>query len=76
MGHLALSFRRWDYSSILRTAVSPILYRIGVNHLCISIVCVLNKTLTKKRLNIFIYLHAINSQHQINCEHANVILNY
>ncbi len=24
MGNLALSFRRWDYSSILRVAVSPI----------------------------------------------------
>ncbi len=36
MGNLALSFRRWDYSSILHTAVSPIKYRgIGENRLCI-----------------------------------------
>ncbi len=46
MGNLPLSFRKWDYSSILHAAVSPIhKYR---NRLCISIVFVLNKTLTKK----------------------------
>ncbi len=39
MGNLSLSFRRWDYSSILRAAVSPFI-SIGVTRLCISIVVV------------------------------------
>ncbi len=47
MGNLALSIRRWDYSSYCSLQFLPFI-SIGVNHLCISIVFVLNKTLTKK----------------------------
>ncbi len=46
MGSLALSFRRWDYSSILRVEVSPI-HNYRSERLCMHIVFVLNKTHTK-----------------------------
>ncbi len=46
-GNLALSLRRWDYSSIFIS--------IGVNRLCVSIVFVLNKALTKKD-EIFVFI--------------------
>ncbi len=50
---------------------------IGVNRLCISIVFVLNKTLTKKIKYLYLpAYHVIINQHQRNREHANVILNY
>ncbi len=50
---------------------------IGVNRLCISIVFVLNKTLTKKdEIFLFTCMQCDYNQHQRNREHANVILNY
>ncbi len=52
MGNLALSFRRWDYSSILRIAVSPIY--IGVNN-----------TITKKDSIFLPACHVTINQHQI-----------
>ncbi len=47
MGNLALLFRKWDYSSILHTAVSPI-HTYRSERLCISVDFVLNKTINKK----------------------------
>ncbi len=77
MGNLALSFRRWDYSSILHAAVSPIKYRgIGENRLCISIIFVLYKTLNQIKYSYLPACHVIINQHQRNHEHANVIPNY
>ncbi len=49
---------------------------IRVNRLCISIVFVLYKTFTKNMKYLYLpTCHVIINQHQINSEHANVILN-
>ncbi len=55
-GNLALSFRRWDYSSILRVAVPPIhKYRSEPSLYFFVIVFVLNKNTLTKKYEIFVF---------------------